>query len=139
LCEAGLLPGALLHNNLQKFICKNTFLKPCSETALITKNIDKNSAFKIPIAHGEGRYYANDSVVDDLFSSDQVLFQYCDSNGIISEKENPNGSVKNIAGIANKSKNVMGMMPHPERAIDPLLGNTDGAKLFNSLLSLTKV
>ena len=69
LCEAGLLPGALLHNNQQKFICKNTFLKPCSETALITKNIDKNSAFKIPIAHGEGRYYANDSVVDDLFSS----------------------------------------------------------------------
>ena len=139
LCEAGLLPGALLHNNQQKFICKNTFLKPCSETALITKNIDKNSTFKIPIAHGEGRYYANDSVVDDLFSSDQVLFQYCDSNGIISEKENPNGSVKNIAGIANKSKNVMGMMPHPERAIDPLLGNTDGAKFFNSLLSLTKI
>ena len=139
LCEAGLLPGALLHNNQQKFICKNTFLKPSSETALITKNIDKNSVFKIPVAHGEGRYYANDSVVDDLFSSDQVLFQYCDSNGIISEKENPNGSVKNIAGIANKSKNVMGMMPHPERAIDPLLGNTDGAKLFNSLLSLTKV
>jgi phosphoribosylformylglycinamidine synthase len=136
LCEAGLLPGALLHNNQQKFICKNTFLKPSSETALITKNVDKNSVFKIPIAHGEGRYHANDSVIDDLFSSDQVLFQYCDSNGTISEKENPNGSVKNIAGIANKSKNVMGMMPHPERAIDPLLGNTDGAKLFNSLLSL---
>ena len=136
LCEAGLLPGALLHNKNQKFICRNTFLKVCSGSAGITENVDKNKAYKIPIAHGEGRYYAEKEVVEDLFEKDQVLFQYCDVNGKVSENDNPNGSLKNIAGVSNKNKNVMGMMPHPERAVEPLLGNTDGLPLFESLLTL---
>ena len=139
LCEAGLLPGALLHNNNQKFICKNTFLKACSDSAGITENVNKNKAYKIPIAHGEGRYYAGKDVVEDLFQNDQVLFQYCDRNGNVSENDNPNGSLRNIAGVSNKNKNVMGMMPHPERAVEPFLGNTDGVPLFESLLSSSKV
>jgi phosphoribosylformylglycinamidine synthase len=134
LCEAGLLPGALLHNNNQKFICKNTFLKACSNSAGITEKINKDRAYKIPIAHGEGRYYAEKKVVEDLFENDQVLFQYCDLNGQVTENDNPNGSMQNIAGVSNKNKNIMGMMPHPERAVEPLLGNTDGVALFESLL-----
>ena len=139
LCEAGLLPGALLHNNNQKFICKNTFLKACSDSAGITENVNKNKAYKIPIAHGEGRYYAEKEVVEDLFQNDQVLFQHRDRNGNVSKNDNPNGSLRNIAGVSNKNKNVMGMMPHPERAVEPLLGNTDGVPLFESLLSSSKV
>lgn len=135
LCEAGLLPGALLHNDNQKFICKNTFLKPVSKSSGITKNIDFNSTYKIPIAHGEGRYYADEQAIDKMFSNNQVLFQYCDSSGDVSELNNPNGSTKNIAGVSNSQQNVMGMMPHPERAVDSLLGNEDGVPLFNSLLN----
>ena len=137
LCEAGLLPGALLHNNNQKFICKNTFLKACSNSAGITEKVNKDRAYKIPIAHGEGRYYAEKKVVEDLFENDQVLFQYCDLNGQVTENDNPNGSMQNIAGVSNKNKNIMGMMPHPERAVEPLLGNTDGVALFESLLHST--
>ena len=136
LCEAGLLPGALLHNNNQKFICKNTFLKAVSNTAPITKNTDKTKAYKIPIAHGEGRYYADKNTIDSLFEKEQVLFQYCNENAEVSPEFNPNGSIQNIAGVSNDAKNVMGMMPHPERAVDPLLGNTDGVALFESLLNL---
>jgi phosphoribosylformylglycinamidine synthase subunit PurQ / glutaminase len=135
LCESGLLPGALLHNNNQKFICKNTYLKPVSKSAGITKNVNANSAYKIPIAHGEGRYFANDETIEEMFSNNQILFQYCDENGNISESDNPNGSIKNIAGVSNASLNVMGMMPHPERAVDSLLGNEDGIPLLNSLLN----
>ena len=135
LCEAGLLPGALLHNDNQKFICKNTFLKPVSKSSSITKNIDFNNTYKIPIAHGEGRYYANEQAIDKMFYNNQVLFQYCDSSGDVSELNNPNGSTKNIAGVSNSQQNVMGMMPHPERAVDSLLGNEDGVPLFNSLLN----
>ena len=138
LCEAGLLPGALLHNNNQKFICKNTFLKACSDSAGITENVNKNKAYKIPIAHGEGKYYEKKNVVEDLFENDQVLFQYCDLKGNVSEDDIPNGSLQNIAGVSNKNKNVMGMMPHPERAVEPLLGNTDGVPLFQSLLNSSK-
>jgi phosphoribosylformylglycinamidine synthase I len=135
LCEAGLLPGTLLHNNNQKFICKNTFLKPVSQSAAISKRLSQSNSYKIPIAHGEGRYYASEKTIDDLFLNDQILFQYSDRNGYINEQSNPNGSLKNIAGVANFKKNVMGMMPHPERAVDALLGNIDGLDLFNSLLS----
>ena len=139
LCESGLLPGALLHNNNQKFICKNVYLKPVSKTAAITKNVDHNKSYKIPIAHGEGRYYADENTIKKLIKNDQILFQYCDEKGHVSSELNPNGSVQNIAGIANAGKNVMGMMPHPERAVDALLGNQDGVSLFESLLSLAKV
>ena len=135
LCEAGLLPGVLLHNNNQKFICKNTFLKPVSQSAPISKRLSQSNFYKIPIAHGEGRYYASEKTINDLFLNDQILFQYSDRNGYVNEQSNPNGSLKNIAGIANFKKNVMGMMPHPERAVDALLGNIDGLDLFNSLLN----
>ena len=135
LCESGLLPGTLLHNNQQKFICKNVFLKPYSKTASITSQLDKEKAFKIPIAHGEGRYFANDETLKKLKENDQILFQYCDEKGVVSEDFNPNGSCLNIAGVSNSKKNVFGMMPHPERAVDLLLKNTDGKSIFESLLN----
>ena len=115
------------------------YLKPVSKTAPFTKNVDHNKSYKIPIAHGEGRYYADENTIKKLIKNDQILFQYCDEKGHVSSELNPNGSVQNIAGIANAGKNVMGMMPHPERAVDALLGNQDGVPLFESLLSLAKV
>lgn len=135
LCESGLLPGALLHNNQQKFICKNVFLKSSSKTTPITKQLNEEKSFKIPIAHGEGRYFADDKTLNELTQNDQIIFQYCDENGVVSEEVNPNGSCLNIAGISNANKNVFGMMPHPERAVDLLLNNTDGKLIFESLLN----
>ena len=131
LTETGLLEGALLHNDNQKFICKNVFLKPVSKSAAITKGLTKPS-YKIPIAHGEGRFYADAQTIDKLKSNDQVLFQYCNSDGEL--VDNPNGSVEAIAGICNENKNVFGMMPHPERAADDELSNTDGKAMFLSIL-----
>ena len=113
-----------------------TLLKAVSNTAPITKYTDKTKAYKIPIAHGEGRYYADNNTIESLLENDQVIFQYCNENAEIKAEENPNGSIQNIAGVSNETKNVMGMMPHPERAVDPLLGNTDGVALFESLLDL---
>ena len=136
LCESGLLPGALLHNNNQKFICKNVFLKPESKTANLTKGLNHDKAYKIPIAHGEGRYFADKNTLETLASNDQILFRYCDENNLVNEDSNPNGSVENIAGICNEGKNVFGMMPHPERAADLELSNTDGKALFESVLGL---
>ena len=136
LCESGLLPGALLHNNNQKFICKNVWLKPASKTASISKGLDFNKAYNIPIAHGEGRYFADEKTLKSLNDNDQVIFRYCDADGEINLTSNPNGASENIAGICNKEKNVFGMMPHPERAADANLGNEDGKALFESLLQL---
>ncbi|MFL2571769.1 MAG: phosphoribosylformylglycinamidine synthase subunit PurQ [Parvicellaceae bacterium] len=136
LCESGLLPGALLHNNNQKFICKNVWLKPASKTASISKGLDFNKAYNIPIAHGEGRYFADEKTLKALNDNDQVIFRYCDADGEINLTSNPNGASENIAGICNKEKNVFGMMPHPERAADANLGNEDGKALFESLLQL---
>ncbi len=138
LCESGLLDGTLLHNNNQKFICKNTFITPVSKTASITKDLDSNKAYKIPIAHGEGRFFANDDTLKSLNDNDQVLFKYCDENGNVTPEANPNGALQNIAGISNKNKNVFGMMPHPERAADSELSNTDGKAIFESWLGLIK-
>lgn len=135
LCESPLLDGALLHNNSQKFICKNIFLKPKSASAAISKGLDFDKAYKIPIAHGEGRFYAPEDTMKSIYDNDQVIFQYCSSEGTIGEEFNPNGSLDHIAGICNKGKNVFGMMPHPERASDPALGNTDGKLLFESILN----
>jgi phosphoribosylformylglycinamidine synthase I len=135
LTESGLLEGALLHNNSQRFICKNVNLKAVSSSAAITKDLDKTAAFKIPIAHGEGRFHASEETIKSLQDNDQILFSYCDTAGNVNESSNPNGSLLNIAGITNKSKNVFGMMPHPERAADPILGNVDGLAIFNSILS----
>jgi len=125
LCESHLLPGALLRNAHQQFICKNVFIKDQEE-----------HVYKIPVAHGEGRYYADDKILNDLEENGQVLFRYCDENGNVNADANPNGSVRNIAGICNAERNVVGMMPHPERACSTVLQNTDGKKIFNKLFSL---
>ena len=136
LCEAHLLPGTLLHNDTQKFICKNVHLKAITNDALITSDIDLQDVLSIPIAHGEGRYYADEATLTSLIENDQVLFKYCSISGDVSAEHNPNGSLENIAGICNSGRNVFGMMPHPERASDTALGNTDGRQLFESILNL---
>ena len=135
LTEAGLLDGALLHNNNQKFICKNIFLKTASMNTSITKDLDMSKAYKIPIAHGEGRYYASDETIEKLEDNDQILFKYSNEQGEVVNDANPNGSVNNIAGICNEGRNVFGMMPHPERASDTELANEDGKAMFLSLLN----
>ena len=124
LCESHLLPGALLRNNNQQYICKNLFIKDA-----------EGEVYKIPIAHGEGRYYADDATLNRLEQNNQVLFRYCDEQGKITPEANTNGSVRNIAGICNEGRNVFGMMPHPERACTAALGNTDGRKIFELLFS----
>lgn len=134
LTESGLLDGALLHNENQKFICKNVHLKTVSNDNALTKGLDLEKSFKIPIAHGEGRFYADDATIKRLFDNKQVLFQYADAEGKVDDSTNPNGSVQNIAGICNEGRNVFGMMPHPERAADRHLGNEDGKLFFESLL-----
>ncbi|MDQ3110336.1 MAG: phosphoribosylformylglycinamidine synthase subunit PurQ [Bacteroidota bacterium] len=136
LCEAGLLPGALLHNDERKFICKNVFIKAQTKDTMLTQAVPQDKALKIPIAHGEGKYYADADVLKKMNANGQILFRYCDENGNLSAESNPNGATENIAGVCNEGKNVFGMMPHPERAADPELGNTDGKFLFESLLSL---
>jgi phosphoribosylformylglycinamidine synthase subunit PurQ / glutaminase len=135
LTESGLLEGALLHNHNQKFICKNTFLTPTNQASAINKNLDTKKAYKIPIAHGEGRFYADDVTITRLESNNQVIFRYTSETGEIDQKNNPNGSLNNIAGICNEGRNVFGMMPHPERAADENLGNTDGKLIFESILA----
>lgn len=139
LCEAQLLPGTLQHNNNQKFICKNVYLKPESRTAIVTQGIDTSEVLKIPIAHGEGNYFSSADGIKELNDNDQILFRYCDAEGNVTVESNPNGSMENIAGVANANKNVFGMMPHPERAADEELGNTDGKRLFESILGLVTV
>lgn len=134
LTESGLLPGALLHNDHQKFNCKNVYLNVQTTQSLVTSAYQKNEVIKIPIAHGEGRYHADDDTLKSLLDKDQVLFKYCNEKGDITPESNPNGSILNIAGVTNVGRNVFGMMPHPERAADENLKNTDGRKLFESIL-----
>lgn len=124
LCEAGLLPGVLLRNANQQFISKNIHIK----------GLGSDQALKIPIAHGEGRYYADEKTLDALEANGQVIYRYCDENGLITPKANPNGATRNIAGIRNTNGNVFGMMPHPERATSEALGNIDGKIILNALL-----
>lgn len=135
LCEAGLLPGALLHNNSRKFICKNVFIKAQNNSTILTSKVPTEKALKIPIAHGEGKYFADEATLKKLNSNGQILFRYCDENGNVNEAGNPNGALENIAGVCNEGKNVFGMMPHPERAADKELGNEDGKFLFESILA----
>ena len=123
LCESHLLPGVLLRNANQKFICKNIYMNGVGGLAL-----------KVPIAHGEGRYFADEEILDGLEANDQVIYRYCDADGNITAEANPNGAIRNIAGISNKEGNVFGMMPHPERATSIILGNTDGRIILNALL-----
>lgn len=135
LCEAGLLPGALLHNNHQKFVCKNIYMKAATTNSLVTAKLNTQEALKTPIAHAEGNYYIAADGLADLKKNDQILFYYCNEEGQITEESNPNGSMENIAGITNKGRNVFGMMPHPERAADEELANTDGKRIFDSILA----
>ena len=123
LCESHLLPGALLRNANQQFIGKNIFIKN-----------DSDRVYKIPIAHGEGRYYADEKTLDQLEANGQVIFRYCDESGNITTEANPNGSSRNIAGICNTNRNVFAMMPHPERACSTALGNIDGREVLRNLL-----
>lgn len=136
LAESGLVPGALLRNDHQKFNCKNVYIKSTSSTALISQNLNTSVPLQIPIAHAEGRYFTDTDTLKSLNDNDQVIFRYCDHLGNVIEQANPNGSMENIAGVTNKTKNVFGMMPHPERASSSVLGNQDGKLIFQSLLSL---
>jgi phosphoribosylformylglycinamidine synthase len=122
LCESGLLPGVLLQNANQQFVCKNVFIKN-----------DQGEALMIPVAHGEGRYHADEATLNELETNGQVIFKYCDENGNEEGAFNPNGAIRNIAGITNKNRNVFGMMPHPERATAHALSNLDGKKVFELL------
>lgn len=124
LCEAHLLPGALLRNSNQQFICKNVHIK----------GVGSDNALKIPIAHGEGRYFADEATLNKLEANNQVIYRYCNENGEINAQANPNGAIRNIAGIRNEQGNVFGMMPHPERATNASLGNTDGRIVLQSLI-----
>lgn len=133
LCESGLLPGALLRNANQQFVCRNLFIKSENADAALTKDV-VNRPLKIPIAHGEGRYYADEATLRRLADNGQILFRYCDEQGEFLPESNPNGSLQNIAGICNEGRNVFGMMPHPERATSSALGNTDGRLIFESLI-----
>lgn len=123
LCESGLLPGVLLKNANQQFVCKNVYIKGADEQVL-----------KIPIAHGEGRFHADEATLADIKKNNQIIYRYCDNKGNITESSNPNGTMENIAGICNKNRNVFGMMPHPERACSSILNNADGRNVFNALL-----
>jgi len=123
LCESHLLPGALLRNANQQFVCKNVF---------VTNDTEK--IYKLPVAHGEGRYYADEKILNELEANGQVIYYYCDEKGSITSEANPNGAIRNIAGICNADRNVFGMMPHPERACSPVLGNTDGQEVLKTLI-----
>ncbi len=138
LCESHLLPGALLRNDHQKFVCQNQYITPATTNTALTNQLEVGKAYNIPIAHADGRYIADENVLKKLKENDQILFQYCDKEGNVNEENNPNGSIANIAGVCNEKRNVFGMMPHPERASESVLGNVDGLKLFESLLSLVQ-
>ncbi len=128
LCESGLLPGVLLRNSQQQFVCKNIFIKEGAS--------EGGNALKIPVAHGEGRYFANDATLKELEMHRQIIYRYCDQKGNINTTANPNGAIHNIAGICNKERNVFGLMPHPERACSSTLGNEDGRQVFNHLFGI---
>jgi phosphoribosylformylglycinamidine synthase I len=128
LCESGLLPGVLLQNAQMKFNCKNIFLRGSGEHS--------NEVFKIPVAHGEGRYFVKEEELEEIEKNNQVLYSYCNENGEVHIDHSPNGSINSIAGITNKERTVFGMMPHPERACNPALGNIDGRKIFKELFSI---
>ena len=134
LLEAGLLPGALLNNRSQKFICKTVHTVVENPNTPFTRHCGKNAVLQIPIAHQQGNYYADDETLKRMADHGQVLLRYADAEGRVTEAANPNGSVQNIAAVANERKNVMGMMPHPERVADPLWPNLDGQSIFQSLI-----
>ncbi len=135
LTECGLLDGALLRNINRRFISKHVFIRVENNETLFTSRYQTGDVLRIPIAHGEGNYYADNDTLKKLQANRQIIFTYCDKDGNLTTDANPNGSLLNIAGICNEKKNVLGLMPHPERASEALLGSTDGRKIFESLVS----
>lgn len=135
LSECGLLPGTLIQNQSRKFICKNVSVRVENLDTPFTLQCRENSVLEIPIAHHQGKYCIDPSSLNELEKNGQILFRYCDTSGNISAESNPNGSVGSVAGVANERKNVMGLMPHPERCADPELAGTDGQVIFQSLIS----
>ncbi len=135
LLEAGLLPGAMLHNQKLRFVCKHTHIRCETLDTLFTRHIEKGEVLKLPVAHGEGNYFTDQEQLKELQDNDQIVFRYCESDGATTEEANFNGSVDNIAGICNASRNVLGMMPHPERAVEEILGSDDGRQIFESALN----
>jgi phosphoribosylformylglycinamidine synthase subunit PurQ / glutaminase len=135
LCEAGLLPGALIRNRSLQFRCEHIFLKAATNDSPFSNQISDGKILRVPIAHGEGCYFADDTTLQKLQAGRQILWQYCTATGELAEMANPNGSVLNIAGICNEVRNVAGLMPHPERASEKLLGCMDGKVIFESLIN----
>lgn len=133
LTEVGLLPGTLMRNKSLHFVCKDVHLKIMNNSNVFTSNFELGDVLTIPIAHGEGNYFAEQYIIDQLEAENRIVFKYSDASGNINEQANPNGSLKNIAGIINKEGNVLGLMPHPERYSDIILGSDDGLKIFHSL------
>lgn len=136
LLESGLLPGAMLHNKRVRFACKHVFLRVESNDNSFSQQLSRGEILNIPIAHGEGNYHDNKDAIKQLNDRDQVVFRYVNVEGVTAEEANPNGSIEHIAGIINTKKNVLGMMPHPERAVETQIGGLDGLKLLKSALSI---
>ena len=134
LIESGLLPGVLLRNKKLRFVSKDIFLKVVNLNNKFCLDYKKKNIIKLPVAHNEGNYFANENLLKNLEDKDLIAFKYCDEQGLVNKTSNPNGSSNNIAGILNNEKNILGMMPHPERLIDPLLSGEDGSIMFESLL-----
>jgi len=134
LCESGLLPGVLMRNESLRFVCKDVFLRSENGETPFTRAVAEGQVLRVPVAHGEGNFYASEDVLDRLEANRQVVFRYCDAEGKVLSGANPNGSSRNIAGIVNEAGNVLGMMPHPERCAENILGNEDGLHLFRSIL-----
>ena len=139
LCEAGMLPGALIRNRSLRFVSRPVHIRVEESLAPFTSEYRAGQVLRVPIAHGEGCYIADEAVLDELEAEGRVAFRYCEPDGRVSEAANPNGSARHIAGIVNAEGNVLGMMPHPERSVDPLLGSADGVGLFRSVSSYLAV
>lgn len=138
LLESGLLPGAMLRNTSLRFVCKYITLRTVTTRTPFTASLKKGEVLSVPIAHNEGNYYIDEKGLEELQKNSQIVFQYCDADGAVSDSSNPNGSLLNIAGICSKRGNILGMMPHPERCCDPLLGSIDGLKIFQSIIESFK-
>ncbi|MEQ9265513.1 MAG: phosphoribosylformylglycinamidine synthase subunit PurQ [Balneolaceae bacterium] len=135
LLEAGLIPGAMMHNHKLRFVCKNVFIRCETTDSLFSSSLEKGQVFDIPVSHGEGNYFISDDGLNSLNDKDQVIFRYSDASGNLTEEANFNGSIDSIAGITNDGRNVLGMMPHPERAMEKILGSDDGKPIFESILN----
>ncbi len=135
LLEAGLIPGAMMHNQELRFVCKNVYIRCETTESLFTSSLQKGQVFDIPVSHGEGNYFIDQDGLKSLQDNDQILFRYSDANGMLTESANFNGSIDHIAGITNTGRNVLGMMPHPERAMEKILGSEDGKPIFESILN----